>query len=125
MAEVTYSPHSEACFKALPSFRGAVITPAQEALHSQCQGLYDSPPMGPVRTGDPCVCDCHSAEGLPDWKRAQAGAALEAAMATEARVAAAEARLKQAFPVLPAGRLDHVLEKVRHVLDLRWTALVR
>ena len=121
---VTYAPHSKACCRATPSFRGAVVTPAQEALHSQCDGTYDSPPMGPVLTGDPCVCDCHSAAGLPDWKRAQSGAALDAALATEARIDAMEERLRQAYPVLPAGRLDHVLEEVRHVLDLPWTGPV-
>lgn len=114
---VTYAPHSKACLKAGPPFRGAVVTPEQEALHSQCDGTYDSPPMGPVSTGDPCVCDCHSPSGLPDWKRAQSGAALDAALATEARIRDTEARLRQAYPVLPAGRLDHVLEEVRHVLD--------
>lgn len=114
---VTYAPHSDPCRKALPSFRGAVITPEQEALHGECDGVYKGGPMGPVRTGDPCVCDCHSEAGLPEWKRAQAGAALEAALATEARIDALEDRLRQAYPVLPAGRLDHVLEEVRHALD--------
>lgn len=113
MAEVTYAPHSKACCKALPSFRGAVVTPEQEALHSQCDGTYDSPPMGPVRTGDPCVCDCHSPDGLPSWKRAQAGADLEAALATEARIAATEERLRQAYPVLPGGPLADVVERLR------------
>ena len=103
---VTYSPTSRACVRALPSFRGAVVTARDLELHQSCEGVYDGAgPVGPYEPGSPCRCECHSAEGLPDWMRPQEGEALEEAMATERHIRELTAKLKRMVPVREPCRL--------------------
>lgn len=112
---VTYSPTSGICVKAWPMYRGAPVRRDALDLHASCGGLYDGiGPVGPYGPGCPCMCECHSPEGLPDWKKPQEGAALEEAWATERRIREVTAHLEQAHPVLGPGRLVDV---VRHLKE--------
>jgi len=108
---VTYTPMSRQCCDARPSFRGAVVRRGH--LHGECDGIYRGGPVGPYRDGDPCMCECHTPEGLPDWLRPQEGHALAAAIQAERHIGAITADLEERFPVLPSGRIADVAEWVR------------
>lgn len=113
---VTYTPTSGACVKAFPSYRGAPVRRDAPELHASCDGIYRgglADGEGRHFDGTPCCCECHSPGGLPDWMRPQEGAALEEALATEARIQAMTRHLEQAHPVLGPGRLADVVSGLR------------
>ena len=109
---VTYKPTSRACWEAFPSYRGAPVRCGGPGLHASCDGTYRGSltnDQGTVFDGTPCCCECHAPEGLPDWMRPQEGAALEEALAAEARIQAMTRHLQQAHPVLGPGSLADVV----------------
>ena len=111
---VTYKPTSGICVRAFPAYRGAPVRRDALEFHASCTGLYDGiGPVGPYEPGCPCMCECHSPGGLPDWMRPQEGAALEEALATEARIQAMTRHLERAHPVLGPGRLADVVNALR------------
>ena len=111
---VTYSPTSAACVRAWPGYRGAPVRRDAPELHASCAGLYDGAgPCGPYEIGCPCMCECHTPKGLPDWKKPQEGAALEDALATETRIQAMTEHLKRTHPVLGPGRLADVVSALK------------
>ena len=111
---VTYSPTSAICVKAWPGYRGAPVRRDALELHASCDGTYDGAgPCGPHEAGCPCMCECHTPEGLPDWKRPQEGQALEEARATEARIRALTGHLERTHPVLGPGRPADVVSDLQ------------
>ena len=111
---VTYKPTSGACVRAFPSYRGAPVRRDALDLHASCDGTYDGiGPVGPYEPGCPCMCECHTPEGPPDWMRPQEGAALEEALATEARIRAMTEHLERAHRVLGPGSLPDVIADLR------------
>ena len=111
---VTYSPTSAVCVRAWPPYRGAPVRKDAPELHASCAGIYDGAgPCGPYDVDSPCMCECHTPEGLPDWKKPQEGAALQEALATEARIRAMTEHLEHAHPALGPGRLADVVNDLR------------
>jgi len=114
MSTVTYKPTSGACVRAWPMYRGAPVRRDALDLHASCDGTYDGAgPVGPYEPGCPCMCECHTPEGLPDWMRPQEGAALEEAWATEMRIRSMTEHLERAHPVLGPGRLTDVVNALK------------
>ena len=110
---VTYWPTSGVCVRAFPNYRGAPVRRDALELHESCTGRYDGAgPVGPYEPGCPCMCECHTEEGLPDWKKPQEGAALEEALATEARIRAMTEHLERTHPVLGPGRLVDIVAEL-------------
>jgi hypothetical protein len=67
---VAYRILSRPCIEALPARKGDPVRPDALTLHASCDGLAClRGPFGPYKPGDPCMCQCHTPEGLPDWRK--------------------------------------------------------
>jgi hypothetical protein len=68
--DAPYSVLSRPCIEALPASKGDPVRPDAMDLHAACDGTAClHAPLGPYKPGDPCMCQCHTPEGLPDWRK--------------------------------------------------------
>ena len=67
---MTYAVLSRPCIEALPTRQGDPVRADAPALHASCDGTaHLIAPLGPYNPGDPCMCQCHTPEGLPGWRK--------------------------------------------------------
>ena len=61
---------SRPCIEALPTRRGDPVRTDALTLHATCDRLAClHGPLGPYQPGCPCMCQCRTPEGLPDWRK--------------------------------------------------------
>ena len=69
---VPYSVLSRPCAEALPTRKGTPVRADALGLHLSCDGRAClHAPLGPYKPGHPCMCECHTPQGLQDWRKPQ------------------------------------------------------